>query len=77
MDEYKGVMFGAAVIAYSIWLFRAQWLSDEIKRNAFNEAPSEDQVRWHIRHMRQDLHALVMINHALLILLAWVAVFRL
>lgn len=76
MGEYKGLIFAAGVIAYSLWIFRAKWLAEEIKRNALHEAPSEDQLRWHIRHIRQDLHALVLINHALVILLAGAIVFK-
>lgn len=76
MESYKGILFFLAVLAYSVWLFRTKWLADEIGRNALHEAPPDEQVRWHIRHIRQDLHALVLINHALLLLLAWAVVFK-
>lgn len=76
MGEYKGLIFAVGAIAYSLWVFRAKWLAEEIKRNALHEAPSEDQLRWHIRHIRQDLHALVLINQGLLLVVAWFAVFR-
>jgi len=77
METVKAIAFFFGVIAYGVWLFRRNWLEAEIRRNDANEAPSEQQLHWHIRHLREDMHALVLINYTLLIVVAAAVVFGL
>lgn len=76
METFKTVAFFFGVIAFGMWLFRRAWLEAEIRRNDSNEAPSDQQIRWHIRHLREDMHALVLINYTLLIVVAAAVVFE-
>ena len=77
METIKGIAFFIGIIAFGVWLFRRNWLEAEIRRNDTHEAPTEQQLRWHVRHLREDIHALVLINYTLLIVVAAVAVFKL
>lgn len=76
MDTLKGIAFFIGVIAYGAWLFRRSRLEAEVRRNELHEAPSEQQLRWHIRHLREDISALVLINYTLLIIVAAHFVFK-
>lgn len=76
METIKGIAFFVSVIAFGAWLFRRNWLEAEIRRNDSHDAPSDQQLRWHIRHLREDIHALVLINYTLLILVAATVVFK-
>ncbi|TCZ76781.1 hypothetical protein [Lysobacter sp. N42] len=77
METLKGIGFIVAVIAFGMSLFRRKWFEDEMRRNESHEAPSEHQLKWHIRHLREDIHALVIINYVLLILVAAFLFFKL
>ncbi len=66
MEIIKAIAFAVFILGYSILLFRRKWLEEEIKRNDTFEPPSEQQLRWHIRHLREDMHTLVLLNGALL-----------
>ncbi|WP_399682147.1 hypothetical protein [Xenophilus sp.] len=76
METLKTVAYFFGVIAFGMWLFRRSWLEAEIRRNDSSEAPSDQQIRWHIRHLREDMHALVLINYTLLIVVAAAVVFE-
>jgi hypothetical protein len=65
MEIIKSIAFVVFVFGFGVWVFRDRWFQKEIERNDAHEAPSDQQLRWHIRHMRQDIHALVLINYAL------------
>ena len=69
MEALKGIMFVVAMIGFGIWVFADKWFAKEIQRNEVHEAPSDQQIRWHLRHMRQDLHALVLINATLVMII--------
>lgn len=77
MDTFKTIAFFVGLFAFCAWLFSRRWMDDEERRNALHEAPSDQQLRWHIRHLRQDIHALVLINMALLALVAGAVFFKL
>ena len=68
METLKGIAFVIFVFGFGWWVFGGRWFAKEIERNEVHEAPSDQQLRWHIRHMRQDLHALVLINYALVMI---------
>jgi len=65
MEIMKGIAFVAILLASGWWVFGDKWLVKETERNEIHEAPSDQQLRWDIRHMREDLHALVLINYGL------------
>ncbi len=44
-----------ALIGWFIWTSRRVWLVKEAKRNETQAPPSENQLRWDIRHMREDI----------------------
>lgn len=77
METIKTVAFIVGLFVFCAWIFSRKWMADEERRNASHEAPSEQQLRWHIRHLRQDVHALVLINMALLLLVAGAVFFKL
>ncbi|GAB2615497.1 hypothetical protein [Novilysobacter erysipheiresistens] len=70
METLKGIAFFVGVTVFGVLLFRRNWLEAEIRRNDSHDAPSDQQLRWHIRHLREDIHALVLINYMLLIVVA-------
>ena len=76
MEALKAIAFIVGVTAFGVWLFGRNWLKAEIRRNDSHEAPSDQQIRWHIRHLREDVHALVLINYVLLIIVAATVVFK-
>jgi hypothetical protein len=62
------VAYLLTVMAFGSWMTGRKWLSGEIERNENFEPPSGRQVRWDIRHMREDIHMLVLTNYALVLL---------
>lgn len=76
METLKSIAFFVGVIAFGAWLFRRNWLEAEIRRNDSHDAPSDQQLKWHIRHLREDIHALVLINYTLLVVVAAAVVFK-
>jgi hypothetical protein len=68
MEFFKGIGFVVVLMAIGYWLTGRKWIEGEIQRNDQSEPPSDRQLRWDIRHMREDLHMLVLINYALLFL---------
>lgn len=39
-------------------VFHRRWFREEKERNERFDAPSDQQLRWHIEHMREDLSSL-------------------
>ena len=76
MDTLKGIAFFVGVIAYGAWLFRRNRIEAEVRRNELHDAPSDQQLRWHVRHLREDISALVLINYTLLVIVAAHFVFK-
>jgi hypothetical protein len=66
MEIIKTIAFVVFTFGFGAFVFGDRWFQKEIKRNDAHEAPSDQQIRWHILHMRQDIHALVLINYALI-----------
>jgi hypothetical protein len=76
MEIIKSIAFVAFIFGFGAWVFGDRWFVKEIERNETHEAPSEQQLRWDLRHMRQDLHALVLINYALTAAVVAILLFR-
>ena len=76
MELLQSVGFVIALIAWNIWISRRYWLQKEFKRNEEVDAPSEAQLRWDIRHMREDISVLLVTNNVLLMLVAFAVIFK-
>jgi hypothetical protein len=50
------VVFLVLAIYYHFQWSRRAWFQAEIKRNDEFEPPSDRQVKWDLRHMREDLY---------------------
>ena len=50
------VAFAVLVALYQFQVLRRGWFFQEIKRNDETDPPSDRQVRWDLRHMREDLY---------------------
>lgn len=75
IDWFKVVLFLVALIGWFVWTSRRKWLEAEAKRNEAQEPPSERQLRWDIRHIREDISVLVFVNSLLLWFVAFSIVF--
>lgn len=67
----KAALFVVALVIWIIWTSRRGWLASENKRNDAQEPPSERQLHWDLRHIREDISVLVFVNSLLL----WFVVF--
>jgi hypothetical protein len=75
IETVRVILFVVLLVAFGTWITRRKWLNDEIDRNDRVDPPSSRQLRWDIRHMREDLHMLVLINYALFIAVLFVICF--
>ena len=76
-DWIKTVLFLAALIGWFVWTGRRQWLISEAKRNDAQEPPSQRQLQWDLRHIREDISILVIVNSVLLWFVTFTIVFGL
>jgi len=67
--------FVGALAAWLIWTGRRTWLLKETKRNETEVPPSENQLRWDIRHIREDVSVLVFVNSLLVWFVAFSIIF--
>jgi hypothetical protein len=61
----------AFIIALGLYTYRwhsKQYLVDELDRNEKHEPPSDQQIRWHLTHMREDLYMIATSVHVLTLL---------
>jgi len=68
---FKVAGFLIALGAWLVWTSRRTWLLKETKRNEEQVPPSENQLRWDLRHIREDISVLLFVNS----LLVWVVAF--
>lgn len=71
MEFIRDILFIVAVIGFGIWIRGRKWLETETERNEATKPPSTRQLRWDIRHMREDLHMLVLINYGLVFIVVF------
>jgi len=71
----KVVGFLVALAAWLIWTSRRTWLLKETKRNEMEAPPSENQLRWDLRHIREDVSVLVFVNSLLVWFIAFSIIF--
>ncbi len=72
----KTGLFLLALIGWFVWVARRSWLLKEYQRNDAQQPPSENQQRWDLRHIREDVSVLVLVNSILLWFVAYSIVFR-
>lgn len=76
VDLVKGALFVVALIVWIIWTSRRGWLASEAIRNDTQEPPSQRQLQWDLRHIREDISVLVFVNSLLLWFVVFTIVFR-
>lgn len=76
MEYVKWVAFIVLIVSLGSWMTWRRWFFKEVERNEIHEAPSDQQIRWHITHMREDLHMLVLSNYALMIAVIAILFFK-
>jgi hypothetical protein len=59
------------LVVLPLLLFGNIFIRDEFKRNDRHEPPSDQQSKWHLQHIREDLHALVLLAYLLLAVIAY------
>ena len=77
IDWIKAVLFLTALIVWFVWTSRRRWLVSEAKRNDEQAPPSERQLQWDLRHIREDISVLVFVNSLLLWFVVFTIVFGL
>jgi len=80
--------YGLPVAIFVFFIWMTGWFSvkseklahEEYVKNEAHDAPVDYQVRWHIRHIREDMRLLIytlMMTNFLLVIIAMVAVSKL
>ena len=67
MEYFRWLTFIILILSLGSWMKGRRWFNKEVELNEIHEAPSDQQIRWHITHMREDMHMLVLSNYALTI----------
>lgn len=76
MEFAKGLAFGVALLGWIYWTNRGKWLTDEFARNEQHETPPDQQLRWDIRHLREDISILTLSSMTSMFLLLALLLFR-
>lgn len=76
MEWVRDILFIGVLLFLGGSIRRRKWLEDETKKNDIVDPPSSRQLRWDIRHMREDLHMLVLINYALVLMILFLIFYR-
>ena len=76
MEYVKWIAFFALIMSLGSWMKGRRWFEKELELNEMHEAPSDQQIRWHITHMREDMHMLVLSNYALTIAIIAILFFK-
>ncbi|OGA53711.1 MAG: hypothetical protein A3G24_15005 [Betaproteobacteria bacterium RIFCSPLOWO2_12_FULL_62_13] len=76
MEFVKLLAFIVGLFGWAYWWNRRKWLTDEFERNERHEVPPDHQLRWDIRHLREDISVLTISNTAIMFLLLFLVMFR-
>jgi hypothetical protein len=76
MEWVRDILFIGVLLFIGGWIRGRKWLDDETKKNDDVDPPSSRQLRWDIRHMREDLHMLVLINYTLVAMILFLIFYR-
>ena len=67
MEKLAQLPFVLGLMVWIGWVLTWRFLKPEFKTNEQVEPPSEAELKWHIRSMRQDLSMLAVTNFAVLL----------
>jgi hypothetical protein len=76
MEKLAQILFVVGLAAWFGWVLTRRYLKADVPPAA-GEPPSEAELRWHIRNMRQDLSMLAVTNFAVLLVLVFALVLKL
>jgi hypothetical protein len=76
MEAIKWIGFIAIIVAHSIYVTKRTWLRGEVARNDSYDPPSDQQLKWDIRHIREDMSMLVINNFAIFVVLLAILFFK-
>lgn len=73
------ILFVVGLLAWIGWVLARRYLERDIRlaEREVREPPSDQQLRWHIWNMRQDLSLLTVTNFAILLVLLYALVLKL
>jgi hypothetical protein len=77
MEKLAQILFVVGLVVWFGWVLTRRLLKPEFKNNEQGEPPSESELKWHIRSMRQDLSMLAVTNFAVLLVLVFALVLKL
>lgn len=67
--HYLKIAIGVLAVAIVLWSFdRRAWFEEEHQRNKTYDAPPDDETKWHIQHIREDLGTIVFTLRGILLL---------
>jgi hypothetical protein len=78
MEKYIAqILFLVGLAAWMAWVIVRHYLAVDIKEpERTGEPPSDAQIKWYIRQMRQDISLLTVTNFAVLLVLVFAFVLR-
>jgi len=76
MEKIAQILFVVGSIAWFAWVIARSYLRTTYKPKADQAAPSDEEIRWHLRNMRQDLSMLAVTNFAVLLVLLYALVLK-
>lgn len=73
------ILFLVGLLAWLGWVLARRYVNRDIPltRHEAGEPPSDQQLRWHIWNIRQDLSLLTVTNFAILLVLVYALVLKL
>jgi len=79
MEKYIAqILFVVGLAVWLGWVIVRRYLAVDIKeREKTGEPPSEAQLKWYIKEMRQDISLLTVTNFAVLLVLVFAFVLKL
>jgi len=76
MEKIAQILFVVGSIAWFAWVISRNYFRASYKPNTTENAPSDEEIRWHLRNMRQDLSMLAVTNFAVLLVLLYALVLK-
>ena len=77
MEKLAQLLFVLGLVVWIGWVLTRRFLKPGFKTYEQGEPPSEAELKWHIRSMRQDLSMLAVTNFAVLLVLVFALVLKL
>ncbi len=78
MEKYIAqILFVVGLAVWIGWVIVRRYLNVDLERNErIGEAPSDAQLKWYIKEMRQDISLLTVTNFAVLLVLIFAFVLK-